>query len=44
VCEHGLHDRLAAIRRPRSVRADLQASTPIGEPEAAQPQVLLQFE
>ena len=41
--QNGQHDRLAAIRRPGCVGARLQTGPPIGEPEAAQPQVALQL-
>jgi hypothetical protein len=44
VREHGLHDRLAAVSRPGGVGADVQAGAPIRQAEAAQTQVLLQFE
>jgi hypothetical protein len=44
VREHCLHDRLAAVSRPGGVGADLQASAPVRQMEAAQVQVLLQFE
>ena len=41
--EHGLDDRLAAIRGPCRVRAQLQTGSPVGPPEAAQAQELLQL-
>jgi hypothetical protein len=43
VREHRLHDRLAAIGCPSDVGAHLQAGAPVGQPEAAQKQQLLQF-
>jgi len=44
VREYGLHDRFAAVSRPGGVGANVQASAPIRQVEAAQAQVLLQFE
>lgn len=42
--EHCLDDRLAAIRDPCGVRAQLQAGPPVGQPEAAKAQELLQLD
>jgi hypothetical protein len=44
VRKHGLHDRLAAVSRPGGVGADLQASAPIRQAEAAHAKPLLQFD
>ena len=42
--EHRRNDRLAAIGRPGGIRAHLEAGAPIGQPETAEMQALLQFE
>jgi hypothetical protein len=42
--EHRLHDRLTAIGCPSGVGAHLQTGAPVGQPEAAQGQQLLQFD
>ena len=42
--EHRPHDRLAAVRGPGRIGADLQAGAPVGQPEAAQAQAALQFD
>jgi hypothetical protein len=44
MCEHRLYDPFATVSRPGSIRAHLQAGTPVRQSEAAQVQALLQLD